>query len=65
MSAGAVTAPLELTAMLLPFTSSASCPAFVAVRAAVETEVHWLKALATKVLAEALGRMGLRSPWSV
>jgi len=53
---------LESTPILLPFTSSASWPALVAVRAAMETDVHWLKALATKELAAAFGRMGLRSP---
>src|SRR5271169_5119208 len=36
---------LESTPILLPFTSSASWPALVAVRAAMETDVHWLKAL--------------------
>ena len=65
ISAGAVTIPLEFTAMLLPFTSSASCPAAVTLSAAVVTEVHCANALATKALAEAFGRIGLRAPWSV
>jgi hypothetical protein len=65
MSAGAVTVPLESTARLVPLTSSASWPALVMVRAAVETAVYWLKAFATRALADAFGRIGLRSPWSV
>ena len=54
--------PSEFTVTLVPFTSSASEPPPVADKAAVGTDVHWLKAPATKLFAEALGRIGLRSP---
>ena len=54
--------PSEFRITFVPFTSSASCPPVAAEMAAVGTEVHTLKALATKVLAVALGRIGLRSP---
>ncbi len=42
--------------MLLPFTSSASWPAFVAVRAAVETEVHWLKGVGDQSIRRGVGQ---------
>ena len=61
-----VIVPSEFTKTFVPFTSSASWPPLVAATAAVGTADHWLKAAATKLLAGvALGKTGLRSPWSV
>ncbi len=61
ISAGAVTIPLESTPILLPFTSSERRPALTMLSAAPEA-IHWLNAFATNVLADAFGRIGLRSP---
>ena len=62
MSEGIEIVPLALTMTLVPFTSSASGPPLLADMAAVETDVHWLKAVATKLFAEALSKIGLKSP---
>ena len=65
MSAGEVTTPSPLVSMLLPFTSSARCPACEAVRATPVRLVQVVKAVAIMVSAWAPVRIGLRLPWSV